>query len=46
MDSAIGANMSFAKRGLPSLTFVSADERPLNVARQENLPTDYPNLHL
>jgi len=45
LASAIGAHASFAKRGLPPLTFVSADNRPIAVALQEDLLCDNPNQH-
>jgi predicted nucleic acid-binding protein len=45
LASAIGAHTSFVKRGLSPLTFVSADNRPLDVAHQENLPCDNPHVH-
>ena len=45
LASAIGMHVSFDKHGLPSLTFISADNRSLNAADQENLPWDNPNKH-
>ncbi len=43
LASAILVNHVFVNLNLPSLTFVSADERLLQTAQQEGLATDNPN---
>jgi predicted nucleic acid-binding protein len=45
LASALLANRVFVNLNLPSLTFVSADDRLSETAQQENLPTDPPNRH-
>jgi len=39
------ALMTLQRTGQPALIFLSADERLLEAAHKENLPTDNPNLH-
>ncbi|MBI3914596.1 MAG: type II toxin-antitoxin system VapC family toxin [Chloroflexi bacterium] len=43
LASALLANRVFLNLNLPSLTFVSADDRLLETAQQENLPIYLPN---
>lgn len=45
LASAIVANHLFVNLNLPALVFISADDRLLQIAQQENLETDNPAHH-
>ena len=45
LTSALITNETLQRTGQPALIFLSADERLLEAAHKENLPTDNPNLH-
>ncbi len=45
LASAIVANHLFVSLNLPALVFISADDRLLQIAQQENLETDNPAHH-
>lgn len=45
LASAIRSNQVLLDEGLPSLVFLSADNRLISVTMAESLSTDNPNLH-
>jgi|GEM_PF-1352005 len=45
LASALIVNQTLTEVDLPVPAFLSADDRLLNTARAEGLPTDNPNLH-